>query len=575
MIIIGIHDGHNASVCLLKDGVIKWVIQEERIVREKNFDGFPHNALLLALEKEGLTAKEVDLVALSGRRQSKPMDRSQRLEAFKNLGSGASKVKSKLKKIKLISDAYTLLNNQARIQPLIDIGFVQSQIEYVEHHTAHAAAAYFTVDDANQYLVLTNDGSGDRLCASISIGCDGALERVGQVDEHHSIGLIYAIFTFLTGMVPLEHEFKIMGMAPYADLKSCQRVADEFHQMFELLDEGTSWRFTKGESVYQSLQYFKDFMYLKRFDHLMGGLQLFTEQFLTRWVQACIKKTGISRVRVSGGTFMNVKANKCIMELDEVESLFVFPSCGDESNAIGAAYYCFSKRQQPCDSNCASDSVGNTSELTDVYFGIEFDNEEIKSAISQASCLKDYNIKFYKNIEYQIALCLSQNHVVARFFGREEFGARSLGNRAILGNPSSRDVVKEINEMIKNRDFWMPFASSVLDEDFDRYVKSNEKNSPYYMVMTYDTQPAAEEIIAGIHPYDKTIRPQLVTAEHNPDYWNMLKQFKALTGIGGVLNTSLNLHGLPLVHNPEDAFEVLEKSALKYLAIGNYLISKT
>lgn len=565
MKIIGIHDGHNACVCFFDNGKIKWVIQEERIVREKNYDGFPHHALKLVLELESVEAEEIDFVALNGEHQPKPMNRLERLEAYKNLSSGKASFKSKLKKIKKINQLYTNLNNQTRLAPLIEAGFNKEKIHFISHHTAHAAAAYYANNNGQDTLILTNDGSGDRVCASVSIGSQEQLTRISEVNEDHSIGLLYAMFTFLTGMVPLEHEYKIMGMAPYADINSCQKVADEFHQMFEVSSDGMSWKFLKGESIYQSLEYFKEFMFLKRFDHLMGGLQLFIEQFLTNWVKACIKKTGINRIALSGGTFMNVKANKCIMELAEVESVFVFPSCGDESNAIGAAYQMY--QQQSCRANPIESLKG-------IYFGLSFSNKDVFDAYNKYAFKHRYEITFFDDINQQVASLLAENHVVARFSGREEFGARSLGNRAILGNPSSPGVIKEINEMIKNRDFWMPFASSILDEDFVKYIETNDKNDPLYMVMTYDTKPKADEIVAGIHPYDRTIRPQLVTQAHNLDYWKLLKAFKALCGAGGVLNTSLNLHGLPLVHRPEDAFEVLERSELNFLAIENYLISK-
>jgi carbamoyltransferase len=261
---------------------------------------------------------------------------------------------------------------------------------------------------------------------------------------------------------------------------------------------------------------------------------------------------------------MNVKANKVIMEMEEVESVFVFPSCGDESNAIGACY------------NIEAETTGTDqlSKLDNLYFGISFSNEEIKQAFDSYSFELKYKINETADIETETAKLLSDGNVVARFKGREEFGARSLGNRAILANPSRPEVVKEINKLIKNRDFWMPFAASIIDTDIEKYVDMNPKNEPYYMVMTYDTHEASSEIAAGIHPYDKTVRPQKVTQENSPEYWELINEFRNITGICGLLNTSLNLHGLPLVHRPEDAFHVMEKSSLKYLAIGDYLIEK-
>lgn len=567
MRILGINDGHNASVCLLEDGKIKWLIQEERISREKNFDGFPEMALKEILALEHITAKDIDLVAMNGLYMPSPMNRTQLLSVFKNLGGFRSIVKSRLKYIPFIDGVKRSKNRDNRLLRLKEYGFEEAKTRFVEHHTCHASSAYFGNSNfKDPVLVLTNDGAGDRICASVSIGQDGVLNRLASVDERHSIGLLYAMFTFLTGMVPLEHEYKLMGMAPYADSKGVRKIADEFHQMFQFSEDGLTWEFNKGFSIYSALEYFKAFIYLKRFDHLMGGLQLFTEEFLVAWAKHAIKKTGIRKLALAGGTFMNVKANQKLMELDEVDEIFVFPSCGDESNAFGAAYNIYA----------ALNDFRKIEKLGTVYWGVEWADDAIKTAYQNYNFKHKYTIEFCKDIEMKVASILADGDVVARFKGREEFGARSLGNRAIIANPSKPEVIKEINEMIKCRDFWMPFASSILAESMDDYVEwDSKKNRPYYMIMTYDTKPLAHNQMAGgIHPYDKTVRPQYVTREHNEDYWRLINRFKELTGIGGILNTSLNLHGLPLVHAPEDAFEVIDKSGLRHLAIGNYFVSK-
>lgn len=566
MKILGIHDGHNASVCLIVDGKIKWVLQEERLRHEKNFDGFPELSIKKIMAIEQLDYTDIDAIILNGNHQPKPMGRLERLEAYNNLGSSKNIIKSLLKRIKPIDSLYQKIHNRDRVNNLYNLGFHKNKIHFIEHHQAHAAATYYANNNfEDNILIFTNDGAGDRICATVSIGKNGKMQRIQEVHENHSVGLLYAMFTFLTGMVPLEHEYKIMGMAPYADAKAARKIANEFHAMFQLSQDGLSWQFIKGKSIYSSLNFFKEFMYLKRFDHLMGGLQLFIEEFLVNWIKSAIKKTGINNIALSGGTFMNVKANKLIMEMEEVHKIFIFPSCGDESNAIGCAYEYIS---QVYGYQCIQ-------KLKDIYLGIEWSDETIKESYDIYKFKHNYTIQYYSDIEVKSAKLLADNNVIARFKGREEFGARSLGNRAILGNPSGQDVIKTINELIKNRDFWMPFASSILDTDIDRYVKINDKNDPYYMIMTYDTKDEeAKEITGGIHPYDKTIRPQMVTQGYNQAYWNLIKEFKKLTGIGGVLNTSLNLHGLPLVYSPEDAFEVIEKSRLKYLAIGNYLITK-
>jgi carbamoyltransferase len=353
-----------------------------------------------------------------------------------------------------------------------------------------------------------------------------------------------------------------MGMAPYASRSASQKIADELRSFFTVSDDGLTWKFNKGRAIFESAHFWREYIHLKRFDHVMGGLQIFIEEFLVDWVKAAIKKTGIRKVAFAGGTFMNVKANKRIMELPEVESIFVFPSCGDESSSIGVCWY------------AQHEKYLSEFSLTDVYWGIALDNDAIKKSFEAYPFTKKYKIGYVDDIETTVASLLASHNIVGRFAGREEFGARSLGNRALIANPSKPEVIKEINEMIKSRDFWMPFASSILDRRRGDYLLEMGKNDPLYMIMTFDSLPGANEIVAGIHPYDRTVRPQVVTPRSNARYHALIDAFEKQTGIGGVLNTSLNLHGLPLVHTPEDAFLLLEKSSLKFLAIENYLIEK-
>lgn len=566
MYTLGIHDGHNASVCLMKDGRVVYVIQEERPTKEKNKHDFPFASVELVLRKTGLQPNQIDEVVMNGYTIAKPRDRKGILEQYESFLKPASvlAIKKKLQDIGIVQQQYVKKNQATRFANLGKCGFNDSsKVKFVEHHLTHASTAYYGYGNfADDVLVLTNDGAGDELCATVSIGSKGKINRIASVSHKHSVGTLYAYFTFLTGMVPLEHEYKIMGMAPYAGKGGSKKIADELRSMFSFSEDGLTWEFNRGSSVMEAAPLWKEFMHLKRFDYLMGGLQMFIEEFMVQWVKACIAKTGIRKVALSGGTFMNVKANKRIMELAEVESIFIFPSCGDESNPIGACWH------------AQADKFLNNFELNDVYWGIEYENDAVKQAYDNYPFKQNYRLTYTEDIEAKAAELLANGKIIGRFRGREEFGARSLGNRALLANPENADVIKEINEMIKSRDFWMPFASSVLDEYYDKYVVDYGKNKPYYMIMTYDTKPEAVKIKAGIHPYDSTVRPQLVTEKHNARYHKLIKLFSEKTGIGGVLNTSLNLHGLPLVHTPEDAFYLMENSSLKYLVIENYLLEK-
>ena len=176
-------------------------------------------------------------------------------------------------------------------------------------------------------------------------------------------------------------------------------------------------------------------------------------------------------------------------------------------------------------------------------------------------------------IEEAISDLLVRGEVVARVSGREEFGARSLGNRAILADPSRTDVVKIVNKAIKCRDFWMPFAPSVLFEHADRHIDNPKNLAAHYMILAFDSRNT-HEVQAACHPEDATIRPQIVTQQSNPAYHRLLEEFHSRTGRGTILNTSLNIHGEPIVSSPEDAIGVMQRSGLNHLALGHYLISK-
>lgn len=571
MKVLGIHDGHNASACVMDDGEVISVLQEERITREKNKSGFPVLSIRHILDCSNVKASDLAVIGMHGNYMPPPLGRDGLLAYYKKLlNSGpwsAPLLRNRLKSIPTFARPYERRNRTNRLRQVAEAGLPVERVRFVDHHTCHAASAYYGWGEYSEpVLVLTNDGAGDRLCATVSIGRGGKVERIAAVHEDHSIGNLYAAFTFLTGFVPLEHEYKLMGMAPYADHKGCRKVADELWRMFEFSPDGLTWRYTGGRSVFAATRHLAEFMMLRRFDHIMGGLQLFTEEFLTTWVSNCIRKTGISRVAMAGGTFMNVKANARIMGLEDVTRIFVFPSCGDEANAIGLCYHLTAETAGP--DMCRP--------LGSIYLGPEWSDDEIERAFRSYAFSRPYTIRREADVEAAAADILAQGHVLGRFKGREEFGARSLGNRAILADPSKPDVIKEINEMIKNRDFWMPFASSILDDTMDRYVVwSSEKNQPHYMIMTYDTKPdAATEIAGGIHPYDKTVRPQMITKAHNHDYWHLVDEFRRRRGIGGVLNTSLNLHGLPLVHSPDDAYFLMEHSSLRHLAIGNFIVER-
>jgi carbamoyltransferase len=303
----------------------------------------------------------------------------------------------------------------------------------------------------------------------------------------------------------------------------------------------------------------------QRFDNIAGAFQQLIEVRVEEWVQEAINYTGIKTVCLSGGVFMNVKLNKKIMEMADVEKLFVLPSCGDETAIFGAAQLAFIDKSKEV----------KFSPLTTMKLGPKFSTDQIMEFIGENKLNAKYKVTFHEEIEKEIAKLLARNKVVARMAGSMEFGARALGNRSILANPSDRDVVMIINEQMKDRDFWMPFAASIKQEREHDYIVNPKKVHAGYMIMAFDsTKLAQKELFAGLHPYDFTCRPQIVDKEVHPQYHKIISEFEVLTGIGGVLNTSFNLHGLPIVLGPKEALYAFEHSGLEYMVLENYLISK-
>ncbi|MCM8782373.1 MAG: hypothetical protein NC828_04915 [Candidatus Omnitrophica bacterium] len=583
--ILGINDGHNASACILKNGEIIACVSEERFNRIKNYLGFPKESVNYCLNFTTIGPKDLDLVVLSWRN---PITLTQYEKNKKSAGSKV--ILDKLRPIifkgfqsvelyiPLLSRLYDKLYGSYShlIWPYLNsvrrnivseyIGVEKEKVILIDHHLAHAYAAYYSGQQRDPALVFIIDGWGDDSCATLSVIKNGIFQKVSLTPNFNSLGMLYSAITEYLGMKPLEHEYKVMGLAPYASI-------DQINKTYEIL-KNLIWldglRFKTKFSSKLFLQFFRNALVGHRFDGVAGATQRIAEILLLEWIKKGIEMFKIDSIFCGGGVFLNVKANMLINELKEVKYNYFCPSPGDESTPIGAAYYGYKLAAE-------KNSVPFTPRpLANLYLGPEYAEDQIKKTLDESKIWeKGYKIRKSGDIEKEIAKLLKEEKIIARFSGRMEWGARALGNRSILAHPSNYDAIRGINEKIKSRDFWMPFAGTVLEERVNDYLY-NVKNTPApFMILAFNTKPLARrELKAIIHPYDFTIRPQILDKDTNPSYRKIIDIFHNITGIGAVLNTSFNLHGDPMVCSPQDALYTLTSSGLDYLVLENFIIEK-
>jgi carbamoyltransferase len=580
--VLGVYFGHNASVALARDGAIVFALSEERVRRIKNYTGFPSLAYRMLLDRcLGGDASAIDLVVFpsdsnqeyhfflhSGRfadgryftryadRESTevpPFFRTRDAEAF------ARHVSADTARVAAIN-ADAGLHAAARERFESELGIPARRFRFINHHAAHAYAAGYHVPADEPWLVLTADGSGDNLCATVNTLAGGVLTTLSRTPRYASLGRFYREVTAFLGLEPDQDEFKVMGLAPYADRRRGERVYRKFAPLVQVDRDGGF------ESLFP-MEFTKHFLLEQcvydRFDEVAGAAQAFLEDRISEWARYWIARTGLRRVAVGGGVFMNCKLNQVLMELPEVERLVPVPSAGDESTVMG----------------CCLAGAGLLSQgeppvpVRDLDLGPA--DHDVETLLRKAGAFEEFVVTREADIAPAVAQLLARGEVVGRVSGRAEWGARALGYRSLLADPRQPDVVRRINEAIKGRDFWMPFAPSILEEDFDRYVVNPTGIFAPYMTLTFASSARGRrDLAAAVHPHDFTTRPQAVRATWNPSYHRLIDCFKDLTGVGAVLNTSLNLHGHPNVLTAADALEVLRESSLRYLAVESWLVQK-
>ena len=599
MKLLSIQWGTNSTAALLVDGEIIACVSQERFSRIKNDERYPRHAIEAVLEIGGLDASDLDGVVFADftfdarevlvhklewsvhdrlREQThfwepkllKGEDVSY-LDVFRDKldfeqdGGDWKQLASRFSSDGLhVDDSVGQDFRRQAVSAHLGIDF--RKVHFANHHQAHACHAYYGSPFRNgKVAILTADAWGGDCNSTVSLA-DGRRINAIEVSTDFLAARLYRSMTLLLGMKPDEHEYKLMGLAPYAK-------ADQIHgalQVFRNTQYVDGLKFGYHEKPSDQYFYFKERLEGYRFDAIAGAVQQYTEDILRHWALNALQHTGARHMVFGGGAAMNVKAMMEITQLPELDNLFVCPSPSDESLAIGAAYQFMHARLLAQGKNPRE----VLRPLQNAYLGPALAAAEVRKAVERLA--GDGALNIIDNCSpAQTAALLRDGAVIARCAGRSEFGARALGNRSILADPRSPAVVRVINEKIKSRDFWMPFAPTILAQRADDYL-ANRKNmqAPFMTLAFRTTRLAQTELGAGLHPADHTCRPQLLEAHQNPAYHELVTAFQQLTGVGGVLNTSLNLHGEPIVQSAADAVRVFAKSDLDGLLLDRVLITK-
>ncbi len=563
MYILGVWDGHDAGAALLRDNEIVFAANEERFTKRKLEINFPYNSINAALACAEIKPADVEHVAFSTTEFTKTLERvfpgmKEHYYQFRrrkipkpSFENARHNLKYRLTTIGVLP----LCNGISRsivTRRLRGMGFADPEIHVVEHHTAHAASAAFTAP-FRKSLVITLDGLGDGLSGSVGTLENGKLERHLAIPARHSLGILYEQVTNIVGMRELEDEGKVMAMAdysypfPYGDNK--------LKDFFKVT--GTAMHAKYGAArQFSMLQRIAWQMPREQFSYMAQQL---LENALTKFVGNVAEHYGIGDITLAGGLFSNVKANMKMRTLEKVRRWHVFPHMGDGGMALGAALY----------TNYLL--TGNTSHDFGAYLGSEYNEAQTEHALRGEPELS-YQRESAEEQASHASELISAGNYVFWFQGRMEYGPRALGNRSILAPSGSEEVKELLNLSVKRREWYQPFAPSMLEEEAERMLEFDSKGYDKFMTMAYFVKKEARDKTRSVMHIDGSARPHMVGKE-NPAYRDLLRNMRKRTGYGIVLNTSFNIHGMPIVMSPADAIETMKKTRTKYMFMNGLFVT--
>lgn len=592
---------HDSAAALIIAGKVVGASQEERFTRIKHTSSFPTHAIKYCLEKGGLSIDELDAIVF----YDKPLLKFERLletyYAFAPKG-----LISFLKAIPVWLNESLFLKKQIfdGLEEIEKYDKKKLKLLFTEHHLSHAASAFFT-SPYKKAAILSIDGVGEWSTATIGIGEANEITILKELHFPHSVGLLYSSFTYYIGFKVNSGEYKLMGLAPYGNPESRQTknyISLIKANLVDIKDDGSIWlnQFYFGYST--GLRMIKK----KKWENLFGfpvripeseikqhhcnmamAIQKVTEEIILKMALKAKKVTNCDNLCIAGGVALNCVANGKLLKQNIFKKIYIQPAAGDAGGALGsalAAAFMYFKQERIIDER--KDLMNGT------YLGPDYSDKEIElmSRKARANYIK---YDSFSTLSKVIANRISQGNIIGWFQGRMEFGPRALGNRSILGDVRNAEMQKKINLKIKYREGFRPFAPSVLAEDTQDYFNL-EIESPYMLLVAPVQECRREKLpdnyydlslrdrlhiqrsdIQSITHLDFSARIQTVDKETNTRYWNLINEFKILTGYGLVINTSLNVRGEPIACTPHDAYRCFMSTEMDYLVINDYVYCKT
>ncbi|MBX4211216.1 MAG: carbamoyltransferase [Candidatus Yanofskybacteria bacterium] len=582
---------HDASACLLEDGIPVAMADEERFSRKKHDSDFPKNAIEFVLRQANITAQEVDWVVF----YEKPFIKFDRI------------IKTSLATFPWAPQVFAeslkhLFLDKLWIRQLIadELKIAPKKVLFSNHHLSHGASAFFC-SPWERAAILTVDGVGEWATATLGIGENNTIRILKEIHFPHSLGLLYSAVTAFLGFEVNEGEYKVMGMAPYGK----PRFVSEIRKLLEQFPDGSFALDLKYFRFHRSLTntYSKEFIKLfgtprdpkskfftrdtgwppyfgpqpepeeyerkaieqERYADLAASVQVVLEEFLQKLVAHLHELTGEDRLCYAGGVALNSVANWKLLKQGPFKELYIQPAAGDGGGSLGAALALHHiGLQQPRSFVLAHGS-----------YGAAHSREEILKAIEKSGLTFEEITDEDKLVE-TIGGKIAEGMVIGWFHGRFEWGPRALGNRSILADPRRVEMKDIVNTKIKFREPYRPFAPSVLAEHASEYFEMTGDPWPArFMLYVVPVRSEKQTIVPAITHVDGTARPQMVYESATPRYWKLIKAFAKKTGVPMVMNTSFNLKGEPIVNTPEDALSTFQRSGMDILVLENFIVYRS